>query len=411
MLFYAYRLAFTRIIKSTSLIQMISFIGMLPQTKCMNDFYTVFFLPSIFCRRTNICCIENMKIDNIDNITNKEKSPDKAERANSIDDLKKTQKFFDFNDLSNSTATINTINKNLILPEKDPVFDYLSPGSSKLKKLLLNSDPEVANLNINNEKVHNNEYLNSNNDNNDNSGLSIDTLFSSNAITKTNNINNSSKLKLENNSVTVALNSNQKNGEKKSSVNFSKQKLFWCSECNEYFLRQNLFNHMKSVHNKFTCLYCYGLFVKIECLENHLVKKHKVQNTSFFDEHTLKNYFEVKEPDIVSKVIKAVCCKCSSTFVISDNNFHSHFCDRNEKFTPLKGAVQANAFKNDSSNLALYEDAKYVDNNTQSSVTNLLSASKDDDNDSYIEKESTEWIQTNLNGGIVKILLFLSFLE
>lgn len=358
-----------------------------------------------------------MKIDNIDNITNKEKSPDKAERANSIDDLKKTQKFFDFNDLSNSTTTINTINKNLILPEKDPVFDYLSPGSSKLKKLLLNSDPEVANLNINNEKVHNSEYLNSKN-NNDNSVLPIDTLFNSNAITKINNINNSSKSKLENNSVNVALNSNKKNGEKKNSKNFSKQKLFWCSECNEYFLRQNLFNHMKSVHDKFTCLYCYGFFVKIECLENHLVKKHKVQNTSFFDEHTLKNYFDLKEPETVSKVIKAVCCKCSSTFVISDNNFHSHSCDHNEKSLPLKGAVQVNTFKNDFSNLALYEDIKYVDNKTQSSVTQLLNTPKDDDNDdfndSYIEKESTQWIQ-NLNGGIIclnkKNLLLFYYLD
>jgi hypothetical protein len=342
-----------------------------------------------------------MKIDNIDNITNKEKSPDKAERANSIDDIKKTQKFFDFNDLSNSTATIN---KNLILPEKDPVFDYLSPGSSKLKKLLLNSDPEVANLNINNEKVHNSEYLNNNNNNNinnDGSVLPLDTLFSSNAITKFNNIN-LLKSKLENNSVIAALNSN-KNGEKKSAKSFSKQKLFWCSECNEYFLRQNLFNHMKSVHDKFTCLYCYGFFVKIECLESHLVKKHKVQNTSFFDEHTLRNYFDVKEPEIVSKVIKAVCCKCSSTLVITDNNFHSHCCgDPIEKSPSLKGAVETNVFKNDFSNLAVYENANYVDNLTQSSV-NQFNAAKDNgenDDDLYSEEnESMQWSQPNLNGG------------
>jgi len=335
-----------------------------------------------------------MKIDNIDNITNKEKSPDKAERANSIDDIKKTQKFFDFNDLSNSTATINTINKNLILPEKDPVFDYLSPGSSKLKKLLLNSDPEVANLNINNEKVHNSEYLHNNN--NDSSVLPLDTLFSSNAITKLNNIN-LLKSKLENNSVIAALNSN-KNGEKKSAKNFSKQKLFWCSECNEYFLRQNLFNHMKSVHDKFTCLYCYGFFVKIECLESHLVKKHKVQNTSFIDEHTLRNYFDVKKPEIVSKVIKAVCCKCSSTFVITDNNFHSHCCDPSEKSPSLKGAVQTNVFNNDFSNLAVYENTNYDDNITQSSVNQFKDAAKDED-DSYSEKESIQWPQPNLNGG------------
>lgn len=431
-----------------------------------------------------------MKIDNIDNIANKEKSPDKAERSASIDEIKKTQKLFDFNDLSSNAATINN-NKNLIIPEKDALFDYLSPGSSKLKKLLLNSDPEVANLNINNNSdklVHNNsEYLNNNNinnvSNNSNVGnnhsgstynvLPLDSTTSN--VNNTINNNNSSILSGGNTSSSnssiaknhtnsllkpklsslenVALNSVKSSNSssnnnivasnscesKRSARNLNKPKLFWCSECNEYFLKLNLFNHMKSVHNKFTCLYCFGFFVKIESLEKHLVKKHKVQNTSFSDEQTLRHYFDVKEdaPDAVAKVIKAVCCKCGSIFIITDNNFHSHSCDGgNEKFLAIKEAVQSCSDSNNhiqhsfninnnnnsnnskvpisdfsnnvTSNLAVQENSNCIEALTTSSV-NQLNSAKDD---LYCEKAIQQWLQPNIkpifNGGKYHLVTFFS---
>lgn len=364
-----------------------------------------------------------MKIDNIDNIANKEKSPDKAERSASIDEIKKTQKFFDFNDLSSNAATIN--NKSLIIPEKDPIFDYISPGSSKLKKLLLNSDPEVANLNINNEKVHNSEYLNNNNNNDSNNLLPLDSTNSSSSNNNNTNslinnsigslrINNGSnsllKSKCEGNNNLVALNSNKNNGERKSVRNLTKQKLFWCSECNEYFLKLNLFNHMKSVHNKFTCLYCYGFFVKIESLEKHLVKKHKVQNTSFYDEQTLRSYFVADEEETTetsvstTKVIKAVCCKCGTIFEIADNNFHEHCCTKSGETnkSSIKETVQNISSENITS-LAVHSNLNCtIDNsNLTTSFVNQLNSAKDDE--LYCEKAIQQWLQPNVktfNGGM-----------
>lgn len=382
-----------------------------------------------------------MKIDNIDNIANKEKSPDKAERSASIEEIKKTQKFFDFNDLSNAAA----INSSLPIPEKDTIiFDYLSPGSSKLKKLLLNSDPEVVNFNTSNEKVHNNsEYLNNNNNSNSNN-ISVNTTTTTttnnnissssnihNSIANKNKINNLAKPKYELN----AINSNKKteeNEERKSAKNLNKQKLFWCSECNEYFLKLNLFNHMKSVHNKFTCLYCYGFFVKIESLERHLVKKHKVQNTSFFDEQTLRNYFSAKESNETapsSKVIKAVCCKCATIFTINENNFHTHCCG-NEKITsslPVKETTTARTPKTVAATEVGVQknypiehdvDAAVLINSNRNDTLETSSSSQQQQqqhklktdstkDDIYCEKAIQKWLQPNVtkttfNGGKFK---------
>lgn len=224
-----------------------------------------------------------MKIDNCDN---KEKSPDKAERTSSIEDIKKTQsKFYDItNDLAATTANCGSNNNSLL----DGTADF-DNGASKLKKLLLNSNPEVANLN----EVINNGITNN--------GVKSEDVSKS-ITTKDEVIENKPALPP---SVTPPKSAKQK---------------FWCSECKENFLKLQLFNHMKSVHNKFTCLYCYGFFEKIEKLQQHLVKKHKVQNTSFFDEQTLKGCFSG------DKVINAVCCKCATIFDISENDFHTHQC-------------------------------------------------------------------------------------
>lgn len=346
-----------------------------------------------------------MKIDNIDNIANKEKSPDKAERSTSIEDIKKTQKFYDFNDLSNNATTIET---SLLIQEKDTIFDYLSPDNSKLKKLLLNSDPEVANLNTNNDKVHNNsEYLNNNNNINTNSNC--------NSILSVNSTNNSSTTKFNNNVLktskleanAVALNSNKKDaatGEKKNAKNVNKEKLFLCSECNEYFLKLHLFNHMKSVHNKFTCLYCYGFFVKIDGLEKHLVKKHKVQNTSFFDEQTLRNYFNVKETETVSKVIKAVCCKCGLIFTITENNFHTHCCgDEKSLMKDATSTLQSLQNIEHNVNLAVQNDFNCVAAETSMLVKQQQNVNDSIKDDPYCEQAIQQWLQPNIkttfNGG------------
>lgn len=233
----------------------------------------------------------------IDNILNKEKSPDKAtiaERTASIEDIKKSQKFYEFNDLSSAT----NINNNL-LQEQETIYDYLPPTTSKLKKLLLNNEhPEANNLS---------EFLGAK---------------SLVATTKNNH-------KRNNNVATTV---------KKNAKNANKQKLFLCSECDEYFHKLHLFNHIKSVHNKFTCLYCYGFFVDVESLEKHLVKKHKVQNTSFFDEVSLQNFLS-PGTGLTTKSVKAVCCKCATIFSIVDANFHSHSCGNIEEVKAVEVPV------------------------------------------------------------------------
>ncbi|KAG5681601.1 hypothetical protein PVAND_011017 [Polypedilum vanderplanki] len=400
-----------------------------------------------FIRHSKLCCNnKNMKIDNIDNISNKEKSPDKAERSSSIEDLKKTQKFFDFNDLSNATA-LNDGQQTVQEKENSTtILDYLPPnsgldGGSKLKKLLLNSDPEVANFNSSheNEKVHNNnEYLNNNNNNHDtsssSSSSSINNLSAnstnifnnncSNSISKVNNNTSSyspkSRAELNaaaaDNTLPSMLNSNKKETEEKKSTSNTK-KVFYCSECKEQFLQQNLFNHMQSVHNKFTCLYCYGFFVKIDALERHLLRKHKVQNISFLDEQSLENYFNasnqdknllIKDEDLMSlssRKIKAVCCKCSMILVINEDNFHTHCCDGKSTSSSSKEKIQVvnrHLIENDSVDSAVQNNLNwnYNENDDDSKIAPILSAkqtdsTKENEKDVYCETAIQQWLQPN----------------
>lgn len=249
-----------------------------------------------------------MKIDNL----NKEKSPDKAtsaERPASIDELKKSHKFYDFNDLSNAT----NINNNL-LQEQEGIYDYLPPTTSKLKKLLLDNDSDSNHL-VNNSDIHQNSGFFTNN-----------SVVNSNSATIKNSVVKSTELVVVNNKK-----NHSNNVAKKSTKNVNKQKLFLCSECNEYFLKMHLFNHIKSVHNKFTCLYCYGFFVDVSALEKHLMKKHKVQNNTF-DELSLQKFFSPKASDTSStRSVQAVCCKCSSIFGTAEPSFITHTCGIQEK--------------------------------------------------------------------------------
>lgn len=241
----------------------------------------------------------------IDNILNKEKSPDKAtiaERSASIEDIKKSQKFFDFNDLPSAT----NLNNNL-LQDQEAIYNYLPPTSSKLKKLLLNNDPDVSLIN----------------DLHQHSGFLTNNIVSNSNSATTKNINYMKSIdggKTNNNSVA-----------KKGARNTNKKQLFQCTECNEKFYKLNLFNHIKSVHNKLTCLYCYGFFADAGELEKHLVKKHKVQIVSFFDEVSLQNFLGVKSGMTAERKVKAVCCKCGAIFDAIDKDFHEHRCDNEDE--------------------------------------------------------------------------------
>lgn len=274
--------------------------------------------------------IRKMKIDNI---LNNEKSPDKAsiaEHTASIEDIKKSHKIYEFNDLSSAT----NINNNLLQDQE--IYDYLPPTTSKLKKLLLNH--AAASL----SELHQNH-----------SG------FLNNATTKNNNI-------VKTNNVNPAPINNRKrnNGAKKGAKNVNKEKLFLCSECNEYFLKLHLFNHIKRVHNKFTCLYCYGFFVDVGALEKHLVKKHKVHNTSFFDEQSLQNFLNLKTgaaAGVPLKIVKAVCCKCGSIFCISDNDFHAHTCGDDEKALQVPTAHRQQNHVEISSHPAVQNDLNSIE--------------------------------------------------
>lgn len=321
-----------------------------------------------------------MKIDNIDSITNKEKSPDKAERAASIEDIKKSQsKFFDYtNDLAATTATATATSvANCVSNDLLEGAGY-ELGTSKLKKLLLNSDPEVANLN---------EYNNNSNNN-----------VIKNEVTQE---VTSKKSKQPKNALPPPPQPTPSTSSK------NKQKLFLCSECNDYFLKLNLFNHMKTVHNKLTCLYCYGFFEKIEKLQQHLARKHKVQTTTIYDEQSLKSCFnvngKVKEvsPDGSaasgsSKVINAVCCKCATIFNTSENNFHTHTCGggNNEK-----KSMALNSKQNNSLAVQQQQQHEVIANHLQINSVVAASASvavtaKDD---VYCEQAIQQWLQPTSN--------------
>ncbi|CRK99020.1 CLUMA_CG012065, isoform A, partial [Clunio marinus] len=261
----------------------------------------------------------------IDNILNKEKSPDKAtiaERSASIEDIKKSQKFFDFNDL---TAT--NINNNL-LQEQETIYDYLPPTTSKLKKLLLNSS-NIDNI----DSHHNQNQKNSSFINNSAVTVNLNNLTPAAKDFNIVNVSNEAALPLatSNNNKNTCSNKKVNNVAKKNNAkSVNKQKLFLCSECNEYFLKLHLFNHIKSVHNKFTCLYCYGFFVDIVGLEKHLVKKHKVHNSSFIDEQSLQCFLNINSSNVTTKIYKAVCCKCGEIFTIGNDRISNHKCCENE---------------------------------------------------------------------------------
>lgn len=293
----------------------------------------------------------------IDNILNKEKSPDKAtiaERSNSIEDLKKSQKFFDFSDLTTET----NLNNNL-LQDQEAIYNYLPPTTSKLQKLLLNNDPDVNHIN----------------DLHQHSGFLANNIVSNSKSATTKNysfIKSNDVGKRNNNSIT-----------KKGGRSANKKQLFQCSECNEKFLKLHLFNHIKSVHNKFTCLYCYGFFADAGELEKHLVKKHKVQNASFFDEVSLKNFLGVKSGVTSDRKVKAVCCKCGTIFNLVDSDFHAHRCDdENDKASEIP----------QHQNLA--ENSHSAVQNELNCVVETPTTAKDN---YYCDQAIQRWCQPNFN--------------
>jgi hypothetical protein len=210
--------------------------------------------------------------------------------------------------------------------------------------------------------------------------------------------------------------------DKKNSI---KQKLFLCSECNEHYPKLRLFDHMKNVHNKFTCLYCYGFFVKIEDLEKHLVKKHKVQNSLFSDEQTLRNFFNRPhdtDTNNLSKVIKAVCCKCASVLTLNNKDFNSHSCgigdvkgSNSSAATPLQSVKSVNENNNNSTtnnNTNLAVQNHFVNNNSnnnsnQASISSSSSAtaaavaassfSDTAKENLYFDQAINQWLQPSAN--------------
>lgn len=313
----------------------------------------------------------------IDNILNKEKSPDKAtiaERTASIEDIKKSQKFFEFNDLSSTT----NINNNL-LQEQEAIYDYLPPSTSKLKKLLLNSDLDALG------------------DHHQNSGFLTNNLVNTNSATTKNSL---VKPNNESNALSVTVNNRKNNNNniniaKKSAKNANKQKLFLCSECNEHFLKLHLFNHIKSVHNKFTCLYCYGFFADAGALEKHLVKKHKVQNTTFYDEHSLQNFLSQKPggAEMSPRVVFAVCCKCGLVYSITDGNFGNHSCSGQERALEVPTNLQPQSMDQNH----IENAPQIVQNDLDSgkdavSAARALEAAKED---FYCDQAIQQWCQPN----------------
>lgn len=342
----------------------------------------------------------------IDNIINKEKSPDNASialKTSNIDDIKKIHKLYDFNNSINDLKSTNINNNNNI--NQEPLYNGIPPTTSKLKKLLLNNDPEVVKLNnITNEKLQRSLTGVATEDSGFSSSVNNSATTKNNnnvELVKSNynNINgvsnsNSDKLITSNNATTYNNNNNN--------INNNKQKLFVCSECHQYFLKLNLFAHIKAVHNKFTCLYCYGFFANIEGLERHLVKKHKVHNSKFFDEQSLHNYLNTScanniGTDLKPRSIKAVCCKCGSIFSITDN-FNNHCCSNETvklKVAPVKEIIKKIDSKE--SIKAVQNDLNHHNVTPVTLEVNQMpqQPSVAQNEDPYFEQAIQEWLQPN----------------
>lgn len=106
------------------------------------------------------------------------------------------------------------------------------------------------------------------------------------------------------------------------SVPQSRKKLL-CSSCDQFFEDWNLFLHMRTVHKKFTCLYCMGMFGALDRLVTHLEKKHNVSKKFYSDkDDILSSYKNMYDADLY-----LMCFECEHIFHESEE-FTLHNCER-----------------------------------------------------------------------------------
>lgn len=102
------------------------------------------------------------------------------------------------------------------------------------------------------------------------------------------------------------------------------RRVFLCSVCGTYYENYKLFRHMREVHRRYTCLYCFRTYLLPEKLSLHLVSKHNCSPNHYSSaEEFLNSYTES---------CFLVCCHCERSFSERDN-FFDHVCLK--KRTPL----------------------------------------------------------------------------
>lgn len=97
------------------------------------------------------------------------------------------------------------------------------------------------------------------------------------------------------------------------------RKVYLCSACGTYYENWNLFLHIREVHNRHTCLFCFGMFSQAQKLASHLVVKHNIQEDHFASKEDLSSKF--------SDSFYLLCCKCEKVFTEREN-FVLHECSQ-----------------------------------------------------------------------------------
>lgn len=129
----------------------------------------------------------------------------------------------------------------------------------------------------------------------------------------------------------IVLQSPVQSSSQAQSTNFRiTRKVYLCSACGTYYENWNLFLHMQTVHKRYICLFCLGMFSYAEKLSSHLESKHNVIEK------------KISGDDELMKVYNGscffMCCTCEHVFTERDS-ISEHCCSDYQKPCVFCGLV------------------------------------------------------------------------
>lgn len=95
------------------------------------------------------------------------------------------------------------------------------------------------------------------------------------------------------------------------------RKVFLCSSCGTYYQSYDLFIHMREIHHKQICLFCFNMFCRSQQLSDHLLAAHNLQLGEYSSILQIRNAFKGS--------FYVTCCTCNRIFS-EDERFDVHEC-------------------------------------------------------------------------------------